>query len=233
MLGYSSLISRGVDCVVAGKISSARETGTAVAVRLLGRPDAEGFPLVGAWEKAGAIQFDHDWRGKNADPERATEVRLLWTRDAFYLRFFAHYRSITVFHDAEAGGRRDYLWERDVVEVFLQPAGSEVGCYKEFEVSPNGFWIDLQITRGEKRDLRSGLQRRVQVYPGRKTWMAELVLPMKSLAPRFDPAEAWRLNYFRVEGESEPRFYSAWRPTRTPEPNFHVAKCFGKLFFEG
>jgi hypothetical protein len=34
-----------------------------------------------------------------------------------------------------------------------------------------------------------------------------------------------------VEGPSEPRFYSAWRPTNTGQPNFHVPEAFGWLVF--
>jgi len=41
----------------------------------------------------------------------------------------------------------------------------------------------------------------------------------------------WRVNFFRVEGATEPRFYSAWRPTNTPKPNFHVPEAFGALVF--
>jgi alpha-galactosidase len=61
--------------------------------------------------------------------------------------------------------------------------------------------------------------------------MAELALPMKCLVERFDPAARWRVNFYRVEGASEPRFYSAWQPTGTPAPNFHVPEAFGTLIF--
>jgi alpha-galactosidase len=232
MLGCGFFIAREVYCVVTGKTSSARESATVTAVQFTRRADSEGFPADEAWESAPAIHFNHDWQGKNANPKLETEVRLLWTQDTLYLRFLARYRSITIFFDAEPSGRRDQLWDRDVVEVFLQPAGSEARRYKEFEVSPNGFWIDLDIAPGEKHDLQSGLRRRVNLDEKRKTWKAELALPMKSLAEHFDPAVAWRVNFYRVEGPREPRFYSAWRPTRTPVPNFHVPESFGKLLFE-
>jgi alpha-galactosidase len=232
MLGCGLLSSREVDCVSAGKISSARETRTAIAVRFTGQLDAEGFPAPAAWEKAPAIRFDQDWQGKNADPQRETQVQLLWTSDTLYLKFLARYRSITVFGDAKPDGRRDKLWERDVAEVFLQPPESAARQYKEIEVSPNGFWIDLDIAPGEKHDLQSRLQRRTKVDEQNKTWTAELALPMKSLTAQFDPTKTWRVNFFRVEGASEPRFYSAWRPTGTPVPNFHVPDCFDKLVFE-
>ena len=204
---------------------------TAVAARLAGGTDAEAFPKPSAWEEAAAVRFNADWRGKNSDPQRETEVRLLWTPDMLYLRFVAKYRTISVFPNAEPNGWRDQLWDRDVVEVFLQPNGSELRRYKEFEVSPNGFWIDLDIAPGEKHDLKSELLRRVRVDENAKTWTAELAIPMKSLVERFDPAAKWRVNFYRVEGAKEPRFYSAWRSTGTPIPNFHVPEAFGELIF--
>jgi hypothetical protein len=222
---------RGVHSVSAGQRSSNREIEAAEAIRFTGQPDVEGFPPEETWETVPAVQFDHDWQGKNGDPQRGTEVRLMWNLDFLYFRFVAHYQSITVFADAEASGRRDQLWDRDVAEVFLQPAGSDARRYLEFEVSPNGFWIDLAIGPGEKRDLQSGMCRRVRIDETNNVWAAEIALPIKSLTERFEPAVDWRVNFFRVEGAIEPRFYSAWRPTGTPAPNFHVPECFGKLVF--
>jgi alpha-galactosidase len=206
-------------------------TDTATAVQFIGATDSQGFPPAAAWAAAPPLRFDADWQGKNSNAHRETEVRLLWTPETLYLRFRARYRNINVFSDAEPNGRRDQLWDRDVVEAFLQPDPSDVGRYKEFEISPNGFWIDLDIAPGEKRDLRSGLKRRVQINENEKLWAGELSIPMKSLVARFDRAAVWRANFYRVEGPTEPRFYSAWRPTGTPQPNFHVPKAFGRLMF--
>ena len=193
--------------------------------------DAEGFPQPSAWQAAPAVRFNADWQGKNADPERETEVRLLWTPETLLLRFIAKYRTIRVFPDAEPNGRRDHLWDRDVAEIFLQPDSSALRRYKEFEVSPNGFWIDLDIAPGEKHDLKSDLRRRVTIDKKAKSWTAELAIPMKCLVERFDASAKWRVNFYRVEGAAEPRFYSAWRPTGTPAPNFHVPEAFGELIF--
>jgi alpha-galactosidase len=191
--------------------------------------DVNGFPSLPSWELSTPLRFDADWQGKNADPERETEVRLLWTLESFFVRFHARFRTITVFPDAEVNGRRDQLWDRDVAEVFLQPDPLQLRRYKEFEVSPNGYWIDLDIAPGEKHDLKSGLQRRVILDETARTWTAELALPIKCLVGRFDPTAIWRVNFYRVEGAAEPRFYSAWQPTRTPAPNFHVPEAFGEL----
>lgn len=204
---------------------------TAIALHLIDRTDAGGFPPGSAWEKAQAIRFDHDWLGENSDPQRATEVRLLWTPDTLFIRFHCAYRNITVFSDARPDGWRNELWDRDVAETFLQPDSSDPFKYTEFEVSPNGYWIDLAVFHGKIEELHSGLRRRVVVDEKAKTWAAELAIPMNSLTDRFDPKARWRVNFFRIEGEKELRFYSAWSPTGSPKPNFHVPSAFGVLEF--
>ncbi len=204
---------------------------TATAVRILEPIDTDGFPSRLSWELSRPLRFNADWQGKNADPERETEVQLLWTPETLFVRFRARFRTITTFPDAEPNGRRDHLWDRDVAEVFLQPDPSQLRHYKEFEVSPNGYWIDLNIGPGEKHDLKSGLRRRVILDQAAKTWTAELALPMNCLVGRFDATAIWRLNFYRIEGAAESRFYSAWQPTRTPAPNFHVPEAFGELVF--
>jgi hypothetical protein len=206
-------------------------TDTAFAVRMTGAPDAEGFPPERAWKTAPPVCFSADWQGKNTDRQRETQVRLVWNPDYLFLRFDAFYRSISVFADSDRSGRRDQLWDRDVCEVFLQPPCSAARAYKEIEVAPNGFWIDLEISPGQKSDMHSGLRRRVNIDEHNKQWQAVLALPIKSLVEHFKMPAVWRVNFFRVEGASEPRFYSAWRPTNTPEPNFHVLEAFGALVF--
>jgi alpha-galactosidase len=183
------------------------------------------------WQAAEVVSFSQDWQGKNADPERETHVRVLWTPRTMYLRFECRYRELFLFEDSEANGRRDQLWDRDVAEVFLQPDPSRLRYYREFEVSPNGMWVDLDIFPEGRRDLGSGLQRSVWLDREQHVWSAELAIPMQALTASFDPRVEWGVNFFRVEGAREPRFYSAWRATNTPQPNFHVPQAFGRLGF--
>jgi alpha-galactosidase len=203
----------------------------ACASRLSQALAPDGFPASAAWDSSAPVSFDTDWHGKNADPGLETQVRLLWTPETLFLHYRSRFRTITVFPDAEPSGRRDHLWDRDVAEVFLQPDPTYPGHYFEFEVSPNGYWIDLNIEHGERSDPQSGMKCRTQVDEKSKIWTAELAIPLRSLALHFDPSSIWRVNFFRVEGASEPRFYSSWRPTNTPQPNFHVPTAFGKLKF--
>lgn len=183
------------------------------------------------WEQAQPARFSADWRGKNPDAELETEVRVLWSPDILYLRFACRYRELFVFHDAEQNWRRDHLWDRDVAEAFLQPPPQSGRNYKEFEVAPNGMWIDLDISPNGLADLKSGVQRSVHINQDARIWIAALAIPMQSLTPHFDPAVPWRVNFYRVEGKVEPRNYMAWQPTHTPQPNFHVPEKFGTLLF--
>jgi alpha-galactosidase len=194
------------------------------------------------WQSAEAIRFSTDWQGKNPDAQLETEVGVLWSPATLYLRFVCRYRELFVFSDFTPSGRRDHLWDRDVAEAFLEPpdstnrsndGASDGGrFYKEFEIAPNGMWIDLDISPSGLADLRSGLGRSVQVDDRRKIWEAELAIPMKALTANFDPAATWRANFYRVEGKTEPRRYMAWQPTMTPQPNFHVPDKFGVLSFQ-
>jgi alpha-galactosidase len=204
---------------------------TATALHLVEELDRLGFPLEFSWQRAPQICFDHDWRGQNADASRATEVRLLWTPKTLFLRFEASYRDLNVYPDAREDGWRDKLWDRDVAETFLQVDSRDPLKYKEFEIAPNGFWIDLDVSHGSIRELHSKLRRRALQNNSKKTWTAELAIPMQSLTTDFDPRQAWRVNFYRIEGKTEPRFYSAWSPTYSPQPNFHVPAAFGNLVF--
>jgi alpha-galactosidase len=183
------------------------------------------------WKAATPVTFWSDWQGKNPDPNRETRVSALWSPETLYLRFECRYRDLYLFADSEPNGRRDQLWERDVAEAFLQPDPSRPAIYKEFELSPNGLWIDLDIAPGAKSDLQSGLQRSVVLDEAAHAWSGELAIPMKALTPEFDSTSIWRVNFFRVEGQQEPRGYYAWQPTYTPRPNFHVPSAFGRMRF--
>ncbi len=204
------------------------------ALRVAGEITLDARHPAHEWSLAAPITFCADWQGQNPDPTRQTEVRVLWSPTMLYLRFQCRYRELFVFENSDPNGRRDHLWDRDVAEAFLQPDPSRPRCYREFEVSPNSMWIDLDIFPGGLSDLKSGLQRSVWLDRERQIWAAELAIPITALTASFDPAAIWRVNFYRVEGQKEPRFYSAWQPTNTPQPNFHVPEVFGKLrFVEG
>jgi hypothetical protein len=201
-----------------------------IAAAHLRRPlDPQTFPDNDDWRRARPIVFCANWKGKETDPQRKTEVRMLWSSQALYLRFEAHYRNIYIY--PEANQRHEKLFLRDVVEVFLQSDTHEAKHYKEFEVSPNGDWLDLDISRAGGSNLMCDVKTSATISSAKHTWVAELAIPMKCLTQKFDRDAEWRLNLFRIEGNEPGRFYSAWRPTKTLRPDFHVPEVFGTLKF--
>lgn len=228
-------------------VSGAEERPTIIAARALRHIDLDAANPDSAWQSAKPVRFHRDWQGRNSCPELETEVRVLWSPETLYLRFACRYRELFFFDDCDPNGRRDRLWERDVVEAFLQPpdmlrqSGAVLrnpesrfyAFYTEFEMAPNGSWIDLQISPAGGANLESGLRRSVHLDQSRKIWTAELAVPTGAVTKGFDPKILWRANFYRVEGRSEPRGYLAWSPTMTAEPDFHVPEAFGVLKFEG
>jgi hypothetical protein len=188
-----------------------------------------GLPARSAWDKTTPIFFCTDWRGENADPQRETQARFLWSGAFLFVQFLCHFREVYVYEGGDC--RRDELWLRDVVELFIRPGTDDPRHYKEFEISPYGHWLDLGIDRGQKSILYCDLKSRVRVDVNASIWSAELAIPFNCLTAAFNPDEIWRLNVFRIEGSEPNRFYSAWCPTYTPKPNFHVPEHFGELHF--
>lgn len=201
------------------------------ALRLRTQVAAGEFPPEREWQRPEPVSFCSDWQGKHADPQRATEVRILWSDDVLYLEFRCRYRELYTFEDATPSGRRETLWERDVAEAFVQPDRFGKHFYKEFEVSPNGFWIDLDVFALGDANLHSGMRTITEVNQLQHIWTARVAIPMRSITSHFDPHSTWRANFFRVEGREPNRSYFAWHATRTPQPDFHVPRAFGTLTF--
>jgi hypothetical protein len=222
MLEFKSFPGRRPDC---------RETqmNRLVAARLQTPLDDHGLPDASSWAKAAPVHFCSDWCARNPDQERLTEVRTLWSAESIYLRFDCRFREIFTYEGGNT--RRDKLWMRDVAEVFIRPGTWEPNHYLEFETSPNGDWLDLDISPGQKSILCLDLKSRVTRVLERQTWTAEIAIPISCFTEAFDPGHEWRLNLFRIEGREPDRFYSSWIPTHTPQPNFHIPGVFGILQF--
>jgi alpha-galactosidase len=204
-------------------------TRAAVAAPLRRTPANKEFPNERDWRAAGPIVFCHDWKGEIPLPQRETEVRLLWSSQFLYVRFRAHYGELFLY--PEENVRREQLWQRDVGEIFAQADTKVLKQYQEFEVSPNGDWLDLDIAPEGASNPMCPLATRATIDPEQQVWTAELAIPVKCITPSFDPDAVWRLNLFRIEGREPERFYSAWLPTNTSKPNFHVPEAFGTLSF--
>lgn len=188
-----------------------------------------------AWKQARWLEFDNDASGKSHYPEAATRVASLWTQSQIYFAFSCRYDSLNTYERENPKPERWQLWERDVVEVFLNPQPERVNHYFEFEVAPNNQWIDLEIdkTKDPFNDpsWNSGFEHATRIDAAHHVWSTEMRIPLTAMNVR-DPRSGmeWRVNFFRAAGKGadEHRKFLAW--SIIPEgKTFHVPARFGTL----
>lgn len=188
------------------------------------------------WQTAHPVSLEYASRDSAARPEMATRVRLLWSDNFLYLGFECPFTKLTVFDPARRDGERFdmnqqgvSLWDRDVVEAYLNADAGDLKHYSEFQVAPSNERLDLML-RLPARDFAwsSGFESAVRVDKEAKVWSCEWRIPLKSLSDtRPVPGTRWRMNLFRCDRANAAML--AWSPTLTG--SFHVPERFGTLQF--
>jgi alpha-galactosidase len=187
------------------------------------------------WKHARSVKFDNDASGRSHYPEVSTRVASVWTETHIYFFFWGRYESLNVYEGEDAGPERWQLWDRDVVEVFLNPQPQLVNHYYEFEVAPNNQWVDLEIDKTKQpfNDVswNSGFEHATRIDDKNHIWTAEMRIPISSMnVSAIHPGVRWRANFFRAAGTGgdDHRKFLAW--SIIPEGNtFHVPTRFGVL----
>ena len=180
------------------------------------------------WRSIPAVGFCDTVSGER--PQQATSIRAAW--DEAELRVLFHAADTHAW--ATLTGRDAPLYEEEVVEVFLDPAG-DLECYFEIEVNPLNAVLDLVLRRnrsGYAKDFAwrcEGL--RTAVVKSATAWSAELSIPFHSLTAAPPQAgDRWRVNFCRIDRPpGVPRELTAWSPTG--RANFHTPERFGVLEF--
>jgi hypothetical protein len=189
------------------------------------------------WKDAKWVEFDHDPTGKTENPAIATRVAAIWSDRYVYFAFSGRYESLNVYEGEDISKERWELWNRDVVEVFLNPRPERISHYYEFEVAPNNQWIDLEIekTKTPFNDAgwNSGFEHATKIDAQDHLWMTEMRIPLAAVGvDKISNGDRWRANFFRAAGYGgdEKRSFLSWSPI--PQGGtFHVPSRFGVLRF--
>jgi hypothetical protein len=194
-------------------------------------PPLTADPSAAVWKKAPMVVAAQDRFG-TALPEARTEIRSLWTATDLYFLFTSQYESLYLRPTAQLDKETYGLWDFDVVEVFIGHDLERINLYKEFEVSPRGEWVDLDIDHGGNNQdawrWNSGFEFKTKIDESAKVWHCLMKIPFKSIAPAAPRAGAeFRLNLYRIEGGPEPRKYITWQAVQSP--SFHTPEKFGRL----
>ncbi len=212
------------------------DSDTTIVARFVESPVSESDFEHEHWRACQPIQIKHYWSGEPAPASRHAEARICWSNEALHVRFVgAQQEPLVVLENPVIDRETLGLWDRDVCEIFLAPDPANASRYFEFEGAPTGEWVDLGITltpsgRETDWDFASGFTTAARVE--NDELFVGMRIPWSETLPKPRSGAVWGVNLFRCIGPESPARYLAWRPTRTPEPNFHVPEAFGWLGFE-
>ncbi len=193
-------------------------------------------PAISFWQGTRPVYAETGPHGEVLGRYR-TEIRSRWTRNNLYFLFICPYEQLYLNPSPSTSTETFRLWDWDVAEVFIGSDFKNIGRYKEFEMSPQGEWIDLDIdvTKPHHEDgwtWNSGFAVAARVDAAAKIWYGAMRIPFSALQSGSPSAgERFRINLFRSQGPPPNRAQVEWRSTVSG--TFHVPERFGLLQLRG
>ena len=224
-------------CGCAARSGFAAPAGAGEANVIVSRRAPADFALTAdpgsaAWEGTEGVFADRDRSGAVV-PGHRTEIRSRWTPKNLYLLFISPYEELHLKPNPSTSADTDKLWEWDVAEAFIGTDFQDIRRYKEFQVSPQGEWVDLAIDRGTQppthdTSWNSGYEVEARVDRDARVWYGEMRIPMAAIDTRAPRAGLeMRINLYRVQGPPPNRRHVNWQPVKAE--SFHTPEAFGRL----
>jgi hypothetical protein len=192
-------------------------------------------PASSLWRNAPSVTFE---RGPLNEPVpgHRTQVFARWTPRALYFLFECPYEQLYMKPSPDPVKETNLMWDYDVAEVFVGADFEKIWQYREFEISPQDEWVDLDIDRKAPKPeggwlWNSGFEHAARIDAAKKVWYAAFRIPVQSITEK--PAAAgteYRVNLYRIQGPPPQRKFICWRPTGSP--SYHVPEAFGLLRLE-
>lgn len=189
-------------------------------------------PDAAPWKGISGVIAERDQFGRTV-PNHRTEIRSRWTERNLYLLYICPYEELYLKPNPVTDVETNKLWEYDVAEAFIGSDFQNIRRYKEFEVSPQGEWVDLDIDRDQPKPeggwlWNSGFRVKARIDEKAKIWYAEMQIPFASIDSR-PPREGLelRINLYRAQGKPPNRKFICWQPTQNR--SFHTPEAFGRL----
>lgn len=176
--------------------------------------------------------------GSVVPPHLHTSIRSAWNESSLFVLFEVTYSRLRLTPEnvpREPSGKTLRLWEHsDVVECFIGSNAAATRRYKEFQVAPDGRWIDIAIDQNADTctgDMLwiSGARFRSTVDHPSNCWRAIMDIPWRSLGISPLLHTVLDCNFYRATGKFHGDELYAWSPTGYGDNCFHRAEKFGKL----
>jgi len=213
-------------------LASADGPGVIVSTYSKADFDLTADPNSKPWKKITGV-FAENGPKREPVPGHRTEIRSRWTKKNLYLLFICPYETLYLRPNPSTSTETNKLWDWDVAEAFIGTDFNNIRRYKEFQVSPQGEWVDLDIDRDHPLPeggwrWNSGFTVKARIDEGRKIWYGEMRIPIDKIDPRAPkPGLEMRVNLYRIQGSPSDKKHIAWQPTN--QMNYHVPEAFGRL----
>lgn len=196
-----------------------------------------------AWQEAHPITLlDNNTGDSVKDTSVLTWLKTCYDDQNLYLAFTCNDPDIWGYYTS----RDDYLWNEEVVEVFID-TDNDPNTYVELEVSPCNVLFDSFITNPDNIDFVTTAKfdlpdiktavtlvgtLNVQDDTDRK-WIVEMAIPFKNLIQDYNYHNltklSWKINFYRINRDKNKNTEGfAWSPTYS---GFHKPAKFGTLIF--
>ncbi len=195
-----------------------------------------------AWVAApdvGAFVFPWYIDGK----QEQTVAKMLWDDTHLYVSYICEDAHIWADHTL----RNSDVYDDDCVEVFTAPDPDRPHVYFNIEMNVLSIFLDRFNPKGAGEVVDTGWRAKgLQVSTfiagtlnddadTDSYWVLEAAIPFENFAGVAKhtppaPGDVWNLNLNRLGGKTNAQF-SQWRPSRTPEPQFHAPDDFGRVVF--
>jgi len=220
--------------LVAVMLSSVFPADNKVATTIEANEDValDTKPATTFWSQTVPIYADRD-KYDQVLPGYRTEIRSRWTVRNLYFLFSCPYEELFLRPNPNATTETNKLWNWDVAEVFIGSDFNNIQHYREFELSPQGEWLDLDIDLSKPHHeegwkWNSGFQVAARIDDQMKIWYGAIKIPWTAL-DETPPSrgKTLRVNFFRSQGPRSNRKEIAWQPTLSE--TFHIPERFGLL----
>ncbi len=192
----------------------------------------ETSPTLAFWREARPVFAE---RGSNGElhSRYRTEIRSRWTDKSLYFLFICPYDELYLNPSPHPASETLRLWDWDVAEVFIGSDFENIRRYKEFEISPQAEWLDLDIDLAKPHHedgwvWNSGFEVAARIDTAAKIWYGAMRIPFAALEsdpPRL--GQTFRINLYRTQGAEPGRVAVMWRPTM--QKTFHAPESFGLI----
>jgi hypothetical protein len=218
--------------LICAAMARAQTSNVFVTTRALKDIAPDTDPNSAFWRAAPRIAADRDPLG-NLVNGHGIEIRSRWTQDNLYFLFICPYDKLYLKPQPRRDIETNQLWNWDVAEAFIGSDFANIRRYKEFEVSPQAEWIDLDIDIAKPHHedgwlWNSGFKVASHIDERKKVWYACMRIPYAAVdAKRAAAGNVLRANFFGAQGPSPNRIEICWQPTH--QRTFHVPEVFGTL----